>query len=995
MNRSGGSQAVAGVAGIVAATLMLVALIWLGTINAIRTQRAEAEARVAASVTNQAVLFEEQLQRQLLEIDQTLRVLAHAWEADPVHFNMVASRDLFVLLNDLSPTVFIVDEHGTVQGGTVPQVFGGNVGDRDYFRYEAARTSDDGRMFIGASALGQLLHEWHMNLARPLHHPDGSFAGVVVAGLRLNAIGNFYQMADIGTNGVIALVELEHGQVQVAEGANPIDPGSSVAGSDMFKALYANPNSVWVGRSAFDDRERVHGFRRVADRGLAVVVAVDQAEALHATDEWETAATVFAAGITVLLFALAAILLHAIRAARVREATLARDRAILAAANNQLATAKARADAKAAQLTKGDALAGMSDGVAMVDGNFRLVEWNARFPEISGVPGEILRVGLPMADLLRAQAVAGQFGAVDVEAEVARRLANLRAGNYADISERTRPDGTVLELRRNRLPDGGFVTLYSEITLRKHSENALREANALAEAATQAMSRFVAIVSHEIRAPLNALLNSFSLLAEGGMTATQQALLDMARQSGDALMALINDILEMSRMEAGQLALRPSVFALRPLIASALEMFGSQAAERRIALRHSIGQGVPDELYEDPGRLRQVLINLLSNAVKFAAAGEVRVIAETVREGRMLSLRLSVRDRGPVIAEVDRARLFEAFSRLERGGDDAPLGSGLGLAICRHLVALMGGEIGCTVWTVGGREAGNEFWLVLPIKPLPVEAMASPELRDIGPYRWLPRTRILLVEDIVANQIVTATMLRREGHLVDIAGNAREAIDAVARQPYDLIFMDIFMPGMSGFDAARHIRALAGPGATVPIMALTANVCPEDQAVAASVGMSGMLGKPVSLQALLDTIADLVWPHWPERVPAQRAAAAVRTLASACVLSVARVDDLRATLPADKLGHLVEACLLDMADRLAMLQAALRQDDVQQINAHAHAMAGMAAEYGMTALEARVRMLMQIVRDDPASAVAMSDDLEAEVSRAGVALREALNIEMV
>ena len=211
---------------------------------------------------------------------------------------------------------------------------------------------------------------------------------------------------------------------------------------------------------------------------------------------------------------------------------------------------------------------------------------------------------------------------------MSRRVAALRAGDYAATVERTRPDGRVVELRRNRLPDGGFVTLYTDITARRESVSALREANALAEAATKAMSRFVAIVSHEIRTPLNALLNSLSLLADSGMAATQQGLLDMARQSGDALLALINDVLEMSRMEVGQLALRPSLFALRPLIESTIEMFGAQAAERRIALRLSIAQGVPDELYEDPGRLRQVLINLLSNAVKFADAGEVRVMAD-------------------------------------------------------------------------------------------------------------------------------------------------------------------------------------------------------------------------------------------------------------------------------------------------------------------------------------------------------------------------------
>ncbi len=990
MKLRSGSEAV-GFVAIVAAAATLIALTWVGTYSATRIQRAEAEARVAASVTNQAALFEQQLQRQFLEVDQTLRIVAHDWQADPSHFSMRGLLDQLVLLASLSPTVFIVDDRGIVEGGTMPDAVGTYVGDRDYFRYESGRNSDDGRMYIGPSSSGRLIRAWHMNLALPLHHPDGSFAGVVVAALRLDAIDSFYRSANIGTHGIVALVGLQHGLVGFVEGSKPVEPGSSIAGSDMFKSLQAHPDSVWIGRSAPDGIERVHAFSRVPDRDLAVVVAVDRDEAMHLTNTWAAGAIVFASGITVLLLSLAAILLYVIHAARRRAVLLAHERAVLAAANSALETAKARADDKAAQLEA--TLSGMSDGVAMVDGNFQLVEWNARFPEIAGVPSGLLRVGLPMEAILQAQAAAGQFGAVDIEAEVARRMAILRAGNFPGVVERTRPDGAVVELRRNRLPDGGFVTLYSEITARKHSENALREANARAEAATKAMSRFVAIVSHEIRTPLNALLNSLGLLADSGMAATQRVLLDMARQSGDALMALINDILEMSRMEAGQLALRPSVFALRPLLESTLEMFGGQAAQRRIGLRLSIAQGVPDEFYEDPGRLRQVLINLLSNAIKFAVAGEVRVVAETRSEGGKAALRLAVRDRGPVIPEADRAHLFEPFSRLEHDGAGAPVGSGLGLAICRQLVALMGGEIGCSIWTAGGHDAGNEFWLVMPIRPLPSQATTTADRPYVRPRRQLPHTRILLVEDIVANQLVTSTLLRREGHLVDIACNAQEAINAAASQPYDLIFMDIFMPGMSGFDTARQIRGMAGPAGTVPIVALTANVCPEDHALCAAAGMNGMLGKPVGLRELLDAISRHVWPYRSECTTAEVTVVAALQLLSP-ILSASRVEELRTALPADTLASLVEDCLVDLSERLRALQEALRQGASEQTVVHAHAMAGMAAEYGMAALEARARTLMRLARDDPASAAAMSDELEAEAYRGGAALREALHIEM-
>jgi signal transduction histidine kinase/DNA-binding response OmpR family regulator len=991
MIRKSGSRLL-GLLGVIAGTVTLMALTWIGTLTAIRTERADAEERVSADVANQAQIFEEQLQRKLLEVDQTLRILARMWESDPGNFDLPAARRQFVVLNDLSSQVFIADENGIVQHDTVAATVGTNVSRRDYFRHEAGRSADDDRMFISPTTMGSVTRQWQLNLARRLYKPDGGFAGVVVASMRISALGSFYQMANIGSHGIIAVVAMERGGVRVAVGPSLIDPGSLIADTDMFKAMQTDPDGVWIGRSAFDGIERVHGFRRVADRDLEVVVGIDRAEAMSATNSWVMAAYGFAGGITVLLLAMAGLLLHDLHAARRREHALAHDRAVLAAANAQLALAKSSADAKSAQLEA--TLVGMTDGVAMVDGRMQLVEWNPRYPGFAGVPSSILRVGLPIEEVLRAQAEAGEFGDVDIEGEVARQAAFLSSGSYPATVERTKPDGRVLELRRNRLPDGGFVTLYTDITARKQTEATLRQAGAVAEAAARAMSRFVAIVSHEIRTPLNALLSSLTLLADSNLAPTQQALVDMSRQSGNALMALVNDVLEMSKMEAGQLMLRPSPFELRQLIESAIEMFRAPAAERGIALRLSVGPGVPEELHTDPGRLRQVLLNLLSNAVKFAASGEVRVTAEAQLVGGQRKLRLAVRDRGPVIAQEDRSRLFKPFSRIEQPGAEGPLGTGLGLAICHHLVALMGGEIGCNVWTMGGREAGNEFWIVLPVTAAPMYADDAAARDDAQRRRFLPRTRILLVEDIVANQLVTATLLRREGHLVDVASNGLEAADAVASRPYDLVFMDIFMPGMSGLNAAKLIRSMAGPPATVPIVALTANVCAEDQTLCAAAGMNGMLAKPVALTELLDVLARHVWSNRTDRIPLN-IASPPPSAARSSILSAVRVDELRNALSAETLGSLIDDCLADLSVRLRSLRQALKQEAREQAFADAHAMAGMAAEYGMAALESRVRMLMHLVRDEPESASAIVEELEAEMLRTAAAIREALNTEMV
>jgi CheY-like chemotaxis protein len=238
-------------------------------------------------------------------------------------------------------------------------------------------------------------------------------------------------------------------------------------------------------------------------------------------------------------------------------------------------------------------------------------------------------------------------------------------------------------------------------------------------------------------------------------------------------------------------------------------------------------------------------------------------------------------------------------------------------------MALMGGEIGCQTWQLGGRDAGNEFWLTLPIRPMPANPdPASPPVP--ATRHWLPRTRILLVEDIPANQMTTATLLRRAGHLVDVANNGLEAVSAVATKPYDLVLMDILMPVMSGLEATRRIRGLGGPAATMPIVALTANIRPEDQDACAAAGMNAMLSKPITSRELLDTIARQVWPHRSEYPTGGSDESRVEPVASS-ILSPARLKELRTALPADTFANLIGDCLADLGDRFVSLREAISQ----------------------------------------------------------------------
>ncbi|WP_442949233.1 ATP-binding protein [Nostoc sp.] len=512
----------------------------------------------------------------------------------------------------------------------------------------------------------------------------------------------------------------------------------------------------------------------------------------------------------------------------------------------------------------------------------------------------------------------------------------------------------------------GYVYILRDMTERKQAE--------------LAKQGFLAMISHEVRTPIASVTGMASLLLDSGLTAEQQDFVETIHTSGNSLLKIINDFLDFSKIQSGNLELEEEPFGLRNCINEVLYLLAPKAREKDLKLTFLDTPKVPTRIVGDITRLRQILINLLSNAIKFTETGSIEVSVITRKNSNINhsstntdEIQFSVKDTGIGIPCDRVERLFKAFSQVNSSITRQYGGTGLGLAICKQLCELMGGRI----WVESELSAGSTFYFTIAASIIPEESeVRSQELFLFSPPKSVPmsscpspdshKLRILLTEDNLVNQKIALKQLKSLGYSADVAGNGKEALQLLEKIPYDLILMDCQMPVLDGLETTKEIhrwqQSSFASGYRPVVIAMTANAMKEDKQMCLDAGMDDYLSKPVMKENLAATLK-----HWASVIfKAKEMDTVEQTVSTTDVGSVdlaidwERLHQLSENNPEFEL-ELLQLFVEDIQPRLQIIKIAIAVDNFEQLAREIHQIKGASANVGATTMHLAAEKLEQLV----------------------------------